>query len=219
MTKVLKLLLPGLAVTVCALATGFHVFTTSIGSYSACLPSRADGIVVLTGGEDRVATGINLMTGGHAKRLLISGVNPRTHSPAELQRRVGGNRAVFDCCVDLGHGALDTIGNAEEARRWAEANGFRSLIVVTSSYHMPRSMMEFRHALPEHDLQPCPVSPRSLKLDTWWQHHPTARLLVGEYLKFLTSAARLGVSRTFAGAKDRATPAMERPAESAGHTR
>ena len=199
MPKVLKVLVPGLLLLAVALVAGFHVFTTSVGSYAGCPLAKADGIVVLTGGEDRVATGIQLVTSGYGRRVLISGANPKTHAPADIQRRLGGNRAVFDCCVDLGHEALDTAGNAEEARHWAEARRYRSLIVVTSNYHMPRSLLEFSRAMPAVDVIPCPVPPRSPQIATWWQHRPTARLLVGEYLKFLTSAARLGVSRVFAG--------------------
>ncbi len=40
------------------------------------------------------------------------------------------------CCVDLGHTARDTIGNATETRDWAADHHYVSLIVVTSAYHI-----------------------------------------------------------------------------------
>lgn len=195
MAKVFRVLLPGLAATALALTAGFTMFANSVGRTPLGPVPKADAIVVLTGGEDRVATGIQLVTAGHGRRLLISGVHPKSGSPKDLKRQHGGNDAIFKCCIDIGLEALDTIGNADEARDWAIARGFRSLIVVTSSYHMPRSLAEFSRAMPDVTLLPHPVPSRSLRLQSWWQHQPTARLLVGEYLKFLTSAARLGVSR------------------------
>lgn len=199
-----------MAVLALALTAGFYVFAMTVGHVVRQDTPRADGIVVLTGGEDRVATGIQLITAGHGRRLLISGAHPKTGTPADIRRRLGGNLAVFNCCVDLGHDAVDTVGNAAEARDWAEARGYRSLIVVTSSYHMPRSLAEFARSMPDVQLIPYPVPSRTLRITHWWQHQPTARLLVGEYLKFLTSAARLGVSRIIGGVERRPAVA-ERP--------
>lgn len=207
MTRVLKVLVPVLAVVAVALTGGFYVFATSVGSYVRHDVKRADGIVVLTGGEDRVATGIQLISAGQGRRLLISGVHPKTMAPGDIQRRLGGNSAIFNCCVDLGREAHDTIGNAEETRDWAAAHAYRSLIVVTSSYHMPRSMAELSRTMPDVELIPYPVPSRTLRMGTWWQHRPTARLLVGEYLKFLSSAARLGASRLWSGLMPRSTVA------------
>ena len=212
MAKLLRFLVPGAALLSMALVAGFYIFANSVGSYVPVDAPRADAIVVLTGGEDRVASGIQLMSAGRGRRLLISGVHPKLHTPADIRRRFGGNESIFKCCVDLGHEALDTVGNAEETRDWAEMRGYGSLIVVTSSYHMPRSLAELSRAMPRMTLIPYPVPSRSLRLHAWWQHQPTARLLVGEYFKFLTSAARLGVSRLI-GSLDRPSLAdRQRPA-------
>ncbi len=210
MAKVLRTLIPTVAVLALALTAGFYVFAMSVGHVARHDLPRADGIVVLTGGEDRVATGIQLISDGYGRRLLISGAHPKTGTPADIRRRLGGSLSVFNCCVDLGHDAADTVGNAIEARDWAEMLGYRSLIVVTSSYHMPRSLAEFSRSMPHMQLIPYPVPSRSLRITSWWQHQPTARLLVGEYLKFLTSAARLGVSRIIGGVERRPVMA-ERP--------
>ncbi len=210
MAKVVRTLVTTAALIGLGLVAGFYIFAMSVGSLIRHAPPKADGIVVLTGGEDRVATGIELISKGYGRRLLISGVHPKIGSPDDIRRRLGGNLSVFNCCVDLGHEAHDTIGNAAEARDWADALGYRSLIVVTSSYHMPRSLAEFSRSMPNYELIPYPVPPRSLKISSWWQHQPTARLLVGEYFKFLTSAARLGVSRIIGGL-DRRPAVANRP--------
>ena len=94
------------------------------------------------------------------------------------------------CCVDLGHTAQDTIGNAAETRAWTEGQGFRSLIVVTSDYHMPRSLAELSGAMPGITLVPYPVSNPELRLADWWRDPGTFSLLLREYGKYLVAAAR-----------------------------
>lgn len=195
MARPLRMLAPLLALAVAALVAGFYVFANAIVSYAPAPPPKADAIVVLTGTSDRVSAGIALITAGRGRRLLISGVNRAVGTSADIRRRFGGDAGVFQCCVDVGHQAMDTIGNAHEARDWVLSHGYASLIIVTSSYHMPRSLAEFSRAMPQVKLVPYPVPSRSLRLDVWWQHRTTLRLLAGEYVKFLASAARLGFSR------------------------
>lgn len=154
----------------------------------------ADGIVVLTGGEARIAEAARLLEQGRAQRLLISGVNRRT-SREEVRRLAGLRAELFDCCVDIGYEALDTYGNADEARAWAGQWHFSKLIIVTASYHMPRSLAEIAIAMPEATLVPHAVVPRQLKGEPWWLKLSAARVLVAEYLKFLPVATRLAVSR------------------------
>jgi uncharacterized SAM-binding protein YcdF (DUF218 family) len=156
----------------------------------------ADGIVVLTGGEKRIAEAIRLLDTGRAGRLLITGVNVKT-SRDDVRRLVAATvpsrSRVFDCCVDIGYRALDTIGNAVEARTWATQQQFNSLIVVTASNHMPRTMAELRLALPSTRLIPHSVVPTRLRAKPWWLHPEVTRELMFEYLKFVPTALRYGL--------------------------
>jgi uncharacterized SAM-binding protein YcdF (DUF218 family) len=176
------------------LVFGFVMFATAVMRQPEDRPVRADGIVVLTGGETRIHEGARLLRDGRGERLLISGVN-RIASRDELMKLSGLDEKEFDCCVDLGYRALDTVGNAEETRLWAEARQYDRLIVVTASYHMPRSLSELARVLPNVELVPHPVMPRSFRQEAWWLHFGTTRTLISEYLKFLPSAARYGVAR------------------------
>jgi uncharacterized SAM-binding protein YcdF (DUF218 family) len=154
-------------------------------------PARnADGIVVLTGAALRISDALALLSEGHGRRLLITGVNPSTRS-REIASLMPEHRRWFDCCVDLDHSATNTIGNAIETRRWAMARGFKSLIVVTSNFHMPRAMAELAHQLPDVDLVPYPVISEKVAVESWWENHATTRLLFSEYLKFIAVWARL----------------------------
>jgi uncharacterized SAM-binding protein YcdF (DUF218 family) len=163
---------------------GFLFFVNSIDRYERAPAARTDAIVALTGGAQRIGDAIDLLGKGYANRLLITGVNERT-SRDEIARFNPGQRRMFDCCVDLDYRARNTIGNAIETRHWMERNGFRSLIVVTSNYHMARTLVELDHVLPDIRKVPFAVVTGSLALDGWWHRPSTAKLLAYEYVKLL----------------------------------
>jgi uncharacterized SAM-binding protein YcdF (DUF218 family) len=144
-----------------------------------------DGIVVLTGGGERVDAADALLESDCCKRLLISGVNPGT-TKAQIRALIHAGRR-FDCCADLGFQAADTHGNASEAAGWVKAHRYHSLIVVTANYHIRRSMAEFAADMPGVRLEPYPVSPEGIDLTQWWRNPHALRLLHSEYAKYLAS--------------------------------
>lgn len=176
------------------LALGFLVFAASVMRAPELPFVEADGIVVLTGGQTRIAEAARLLDERRGQRLLISGVNQKI-GRASLLKISGLEAGTFDCCVDVGYAALDTVGNAEETRRWAEALHYDRLIIVTANYHMPRSLVELARAMPTVELIPHPVHPEDLRRQAWWLDPKAMRVLVAEYLKFLPAAARLAVAR------------------------
>jgi uncharacterized SAM-binding protein YcdF (DUF218 family) len=176
------------------LAAGFLVFARAVAGYlPGSAAPRADGIVVLTGGEQRLLAGGRLLKEGRGARLLISGVNPQT-SRQDLRRLSGLSERLFAARVDIDY-AHTTIDNAEETKTWAAAKGYKKLLVVTSSYHMPRSLTELSRAMPDIALVPYPVVPSRFKARQWWTDGFTTRVLLAEYAKFLPSAARYGAAR------------------------
>jgi len=181
--RALGLAFSGAAACSLVVFLGFLCFVYSLDRFEQKPETRADGIVALTGGAQRIGDAIDLLAQGYAKRLLISGVNEKT-SREEISRLNPGQRRLFDCCVDLGYRARNTIGNAIEARRWAERHHFDALIVVTSNYHMPRTLVELDHALPNLQKIPYPVA-ATIDPRDWWHSPSTARVLVSEYVKFL----------------------------------
>jgi uncharacterized SAM-binding protein YcdF (DUF218 family) len=172
------------------LAGGFLWFAFHVASRETPFDGSADGIVALTGGASRIYDAVELLASGRGHRLLITGVAPTT-GVAELARLVPEREHWFGCCVDLDYSAINTIGNAVETRRWALDRGFRSLVVVTSSYHMPRALLEIGHRLPGVTLIPFPVVPEHRSTEPWLSHAARAKLLVSEYLKYIIAAARI----------------------------
>jgi uncharacterized SAM-binding protein YcdF (DUF218 family) len=159
-------------------------------------PAAADGIVALTGANSnqRIAAAVGLLEEARGKRVLVSGVN-REASREDIRTVSRAVRRLYDCCVDLGFTAADTVGNARETAEWAKAMRFRSLIVVTADYHLPRAMLELRAVLrePEFHLQPYAVATPALKARAWWRSPRTARLMVVEYCKYLAILGREAV--------------------------
>ncbi|MEM7299970.1 MAG: YdcF family protein [Pseudomonadota bacterium] len=169
---------------------GFAKFTQTVRTYEAPQSLETyDGIVVLTGGSQRIAAGLELLRTNKAKRLLISGVNKDTSEKAILNL-TDESASLFECCVDLDREAANTVGNATEAANWAKKHGFERLIIVTSDYHLPRSMLEMRRAMPKARLQPLGVSFDRLKQDGWYRDSEAMRLLVSEYTKYVGARLR-----------------------------
>jgi uncharacterized SAM-binding protein YcdF (DUF218 family) len=195
---VVKHLTSAISGAIFALLAGLVLFAASINHYAPGFavggPASADAIVVLTGGEHRIQEGMRLFREARARRILISGVNRNT-TREDLRRSSGLPNTLFDCCVDIGYAARDTSGNATEARDWAQIWGFNTLIVVTSNYHMPRSLLELSRALPDTELTPHPVISRNYQAEHWWLYPSAMRLIISEYLKVIPSASRLAVAR------------------------
>jgi len=142
------------------LALDFSAFCKRAQLAEPSAAPKADAVIALTGGSGlRIAASVRLIEAGVAEHLLISGVHPDINMD-EIETLGGGSPAVYQCCVDLGHVAETTYGNAKEAARWAEAGQYKTLIIVTSNYHMPRSLILLRRAMPELDLIPYPVQSR-----------------------------------------------------------
>lgn len=188
-----------------AAGAGFVAFTTQIAGREPAGVKPADAIVVLTGGPSRIVDAISLLNEGLGQRLLITGVNPTT-SPDEMRRALPDGERLMDCCIDLGHKALNTRGNALEAAEWTRERRFRSLVVVTSSWHMPRAMMELSRALPDVELVAYPVVTSRTEPEHWWTDTGTLKLLVKEYLKYIMATVKIRPAQAVAGPQAAAAP-------------
>ena len=157
-------------------------------------PVKADGVVALTGAgsNERIRAGMALLADGKARRMLVSGVN-REASREDVRAAAQAVRRLYDCCVDLGFEAATTVGNARETHAWAQAMRYRSLIVVTADYHMPRAMIELRAGLPHITLQAYPVATSVIDAREWWKTGRGARRMALEYCKYLAILAREGL--------------------------
>lgn len=202
----------------CGIAAWLHglaAFIRDIPMAVSDPASRTDAIVVLTGGKDRVATGLRLLAENRAERVFISGVHPgvdaarlisvtaeaRPANPVGNALRSGelrtgeprGSRLGAELLprIDIGEQARNTAGNAAESAAWLQHRGYSSLRLVTASYHIPRSLLEFRTALPDARIVPHPVFSQPIEPARWWQEPAMALLLIKEYNKLLIVGLRL----------------------------
>ena len=177
-----------LALGVVAYIVGFLIFASTLDKSPAGEIAAADGIVVLTGGPDRINEAYRLLEDKKGRRLLITGVHPEVGATS-LKHIVPGESEKFDCCVDIGRQAADTIGNANETADWVRRHRYRSIILVTSSYHLPRALVELKRTIPKIKVTPYPVFQTNLHLNGWWAYPGTTKLLIAEYTKYLLTLA------------------------------
>lgn len=182
----------GFAAVILILAGYFRFAEATINMQNTMQNIRPqDGIVALTGGSsERLKAGISLLERRKGNKLLISGVF-KSATIEEIRAISGGSRELFACCVVLGKEATDTIGNAQEVKKWAYENHYDSLIIVTDNYHMPRSLLEISHAAPELKLVPFATKASPFVDRYWWQHERAVKGLVTEYSKYLLASLRL----------------------------
>lgn len=170
-----------------SLVAGLQHFVLTLPQPTKNAIQFTDGIVVVTGGQQRVDDGLFLLTNGMADRMLISGVGEGV-SRAVLVQELGLDdkeaNALF-CCSELDFTASNTRGNAVAAHEWAQQHGMRSLRLVTANYHMPRALVVFAREMPELDLYQWSVVPSDLRIEDWWLDRAMFRLLAREYAKYL----------------------------------
>ncbi|MES2713028.1 MAG: YdcF family protein, partial [Pseudomonadota bacterium] len=170
-----------------ALGAGFVLFLSETRLSPVQPLETTDGIAVLTGGAERVETGLRLVADGHARLLLVTGAN-REARRAEVLAAAGFDAEALASRVTLGRAAATTRGNAAEIAAWVAAERLGSVRLVTSGYHMPRARLEVTRALPAGvRVVAHPVQARVR--DGAWRRWS---LLGSEYAKYL--AARLGIS-------------------------
>lgn len=159
---------------------------------------RTDAIVVLTGGAGRLSEGLRLLAEGRGEKLFVSGVYRGIDVDALLQlaRRKPDD---VECCITVGYAADNTAGNARETAQWMRSADNRSLRLVTANYHMPRSLLEFRRALPDIKIVAHPVFPEAFERECWWCGRNSALLVVSEFHKYLAAFVGLSSPRSARG--------------------
>mgnify|MGYP001249508973 FL=1 len=179
----------------------FLCFFSSIPLINSTGQSKTDAIIVLTGGVKRLAAGFDLLVAGRSNLLFVSGVNTSVKLP-DIQKISQDQGIVLDkkhiqCCVELGYAAFNTRGNAIESAEWITKNRIRSIFLVTSNYHIDRSLLEFRLKMPNLKIHKYPVVSNNVMLKEWWRHPSSMRLLITEYHKFMYTAAKFFLYKLF----------------------
>ena len=164
--------------------TGLILFTHIIPIAPLDTIRTTDGIAIFTGGDTRLKVALDLFQQKKGQYLLISGVNPESTLSQTIDQMADKSN------VTLGYEALDTLGNAEETAAWVSTHHIQTLRLITSNYHMPRSLFELSYLLPTVEIIPHPVVGKSFLKSKWWLDFSTLYLVVQEYNKFLFALIR-----------------------------
>lgn len=169
--------------------TGFLWFVSQVNCPPEDMQTRTDAIIALTGGTERLATAAELLKEEKADKMLISGVDRKVDWML-LAETIHELPDTLADRITLGHVACNTRDNALETRDWMERNGFKTIRLVTASYHMPRSLSEFKNVMPDIVIIPHPIFPQTVKHKEWWKWPGTFALILSEYTKFLVVSIR-----------------------------
>ncbi len=176
-----------MAVMAALWAAGLAWFKSYINKLQDYSENKTDAIIVLTGGKGRVPEALDILRKGYADRLFISGAGGGA-TVSEMLLEHGVERGEIDEWqdkVELGHKAENTQQNAAEAAEWIRKSNYKTIRLITSNYHMPRSMLEFENIMPDVEIIPHPVTPEHIKMDEWWKNRGSRNLILSEYHKFL----------------------------------
>ena len=178
---------------------GFFFF---IHSMPTELPStqtvNTEAIVVLTGGRSRIDTGIELLKKNPSKILFITGINSRLKKIPNVIKISARLPKASQNKVEFGYRARSTFENALETKAWLNSHHIKSITLVTATYHIPRSMLEFEKAMPNVQIKCYPVFPSGFKINKWWFNPRSAIFLFKEYVKYSVAFTRIYISNIYA---------------------
>lgn len=161
---------------------GLIYFGYTINHYQPDTATHTDAIVALTGGRNRITEAVKLLNQNKADKLFISGVDKNT-TLKNIQKTQKIKSSRFSQ-IQIGHDAENTVENAIETKQWVDANHITSIRLVTSNYHIARSLLEFKIHIPEAEIIPHPVYSEHIE-KKWWTSWQTFSLIFREYNKFI----------------------------------
>ena len=163
-------------------ATGFILFSRTINTYQTDNLTKTDDIIALTGGRNRISKAVSLLNKGLAPRLLISGV--QKDIPRKDIEKLNAVKLTGKPEIEIEDKSQNTVENAIEATDWIKRNNIRSIRLVTSNYHLPRSVQEFRALNKNLKIIIHPVYSEKVSAK-WWKNFGSFLLVASEYNKFL----------------------------------
>ena len=131
-------------------------------------PRSADVIVVFAGGvgesgkagggyQERVKQAVDLYQQGLAQRMIFSSGYTFVFHETEVMKKLAMALGVPAEAILLETGAANTYENVVLVDRMLDAHQWRSILLVSSPYHMQRALLTWRKAAPEVTVIPTPV--------------------------------------------------------------
>ncbi len=173
---------------------GLVGFVDTINKYKQPKLILADVAIVLTGGAGRIEKGIEILNKNKVKKLFISGVHKSVVVKKLLNVVKDNSFSQYNKSnIILGYQAKTTFDNGIEVANFIKNNNYKSIYLITSKFHMPRSMYEVRYRLPNVKIIPYPINNNNIKIKNWYSYPGTLFILTFEYLKTLLVILRISI--------------------------
>ena len=161
----------------------------------------SSNVVILTGGTNRIKEGFEVIYKLDKKsisnlKVLVSGTG-KGFSKLSLQEKLnpGFDLRLIECCVELDSVSQNTYSNAIETSKWVSKNNIEEILLITSNYHIPRSILEFQNKMPNLKILYYPIIPKKHQINKWLKSFETFSLIFIEYCKYIIANVRIKTLR------------------------
>ena len=158
---------------------------------------ESPNIVILTGGANRIKDGLKIIEDFKNSKninykILVSGTG-MGFTKSSLKKKLGPNfnSQLIQCCIDLDSVSKNTLTNASETFKWTSKNDIKEFILITSNYHMPRAILEFKNVMPNLKIYTYAITPKKHDIENWLSSYQTFSLVFTEYCKFIIASLRI----------------------------
>ena len=158
---------------------------------------ESPNIVILTGGANRIKDGLKIIEAFKNSKninykILVSGTG-MGFTKSSLKKKLGPNfnSQLIQCCIDLDGVSKNTLTNASETFKWTNKNDIKEFILITSNYHMPRAILEFKNVMPNLKIYTYAITPKKHDIKNWLSSYQTFSLVFTEYCKFIIAGLRI----------------------------
>ena len=175
-------------------------FKETILSFKKYNSTESSNIVILTGGTNRIKDGLKIIEGFNKSRkinfkILVSGTGKGfTKKILMKQIEPNFNPDLIECCIDLDSVSKNTFTNAIETSKWARKNNISKFILITSNYHMPRAILEFKNIMPNKKIYTFSIKPKKHNIKKWLHSYQTFNLIFLEFCKYIFASLRIKIS-------------------------
>ena len=176
---------------------GLNNFKKNILSLTNYNNTESPNIVILTGGTNRIKDGLKIIEDFKISKIinykiLVSGTGIG-FTKSSLKKKLGPNfnSHLIQCCIELDGISKNTLTNASETLKWTSKNEIKEFILITSNYHMPRAILEFKNIMPNLKIYTYAITPKKHDIENWLSSYQTFSLVFTEYCKLIIAGLRI----------------------------
>ena len=161
---------------------GLIIFFNKIQYDQVNFNYQTDGLAVLTGGKGRIGLGLELFNKHNNLRLIISGVDKKVADKSIIPNDLKNKSS-----ITIDKDSKSTYQNAQIINKWASKYKLQNISIITSYYHMPRSLILIQSLSPSINFYAYPVKKKTSSKISFRNNILYYFFLTEEYIKYLVS--------------------------------